>query len=117
MASPKRLTRTADLLMVRREGKRVRTAFIEVRVLASLFRHHRLGLVVPRHRHTAVDRNRLKRRLRELLRETWLVPLETLTPSDLVVYALPNAYAADFATLRVTLTQLVLRVTKQEQPA
>lgn len=73
--------------------------------------------MVPRHRHTAVDRNRLKRRLRELLRETWSAPLEALTPSDVVLYALPPAYAADFATLRSTLTQLARRVTAQEHLA
>jgi ribonuclease P protein component len=144
--SPKRLTRAADLLMVRREGKRVRTPLLEVRVLASLLhhhrigiivprfkhsaverprlkrrvrglasllRHHRLGLVVPRHKHTAVDRNRLKRRLRELLRETWPAPMATMSPADVVLYALPNAYAADFASLRSELTALAPRLSKQ----
>jgi ribonuclease P protein component len=111
--SPKRLTRTADLLMVRRQGKRVRTPLLEVRVLASLLRHHRFGLVVPRHKHTAVDRNRLKRRLRELVRETWPSPLETMSPSDVVLYALPSAYAVDFATLRSDLIVLATRLMKQ----
>jgi ribonuclease P protein component len=111
--SPKRLTRAADLLMVRREGKRVRTPLLEVRVLASLLRHHRFGLVVPRHKHTAVDRNRLKRRLRELMRETWLVPLAAMSPADVVLYALPSAYVADFAALRSELTALVPRLSKQ----
>lgn len=113
MSSPERLTRTADLLMVRREGKRVRTPLLEVRVLASLLRHHRLGLVVPRHKHSAVERNRLKRRLRELLRATWFTPLEVMPSADLVLYALPSAYAADFATLRSELTILATRLTKQ----
>ncbi len=113
MPSPKRLTRTADLLMVRRQGKRVRTPLLEVRVLASLLRHHRLGLVVPRHKHTAVDRNRLKRRLRELMRETWPTPLEAMSPADVVLYALPSAYAADFTALRGEVTVLATRLTKQ----
>ena len=82
-------------------------------MLASLLRHHRLGLVVPRHKHTAVDRNRLKRRLRELVREAWPPPPETMSPSDVVFYALPNAYAADFATLRSDLTALATRLIKQ----
>ena len=33
-----------------------------------LSRLPRVGIVVPRHQHSAVDRNRLKRRLRELVR-------------------------------------------------
>ena len=42
---------------------------LDVRVLASPFSHPRVGIVVPRHRQSAVDRNRLKRRIRELVAE------------------------------------------------
>lgn len=110
MASPRRLTRTADLLMVRREGKRVRTAQLEVRVLASLLHTHRIGIVVPRHKRSAVDRNRLKRRLRELTRATWTPQLESVSSLDVVLYALPSAYAADFSQLRSAVTTLGDRV-------
>jgi ribonuclease P protein component len=58
--------------------------------------HARVGLIVPRYGHTAVARNRLKRRLRELTR-TRLLPV--LPPVDLVIRALPSAYAASFETL------------------
>jgi ribonuclease P protein component len=101
----RRLTRGAELDVVRREGKRVRTEHLEVRVLASLraFPHlgaldplGRVGLVVPKHRHTSVDRNRLKRRLRELIRRR-LLP--DLPPVALVVRAHPAAYGATFETL------------------
>jgi ribonuclease P protein component len=51
---------------------------------------------VPRYKHSAVDRNRLKRRLRELVR-TRLLP--TLPPIDLVVRAFPSAYTAEFEKL------------------
>jgi ribonuclease P protein component len=117
VASPERLTRTADLLMVRREGKRVRTPLLEVRVLASLLREHRIGIVVPRHKHTAVDRNRLKRRLRELVREAWYPPFAAMPHADVVLYALPPAYAADFAALRYELAQLAPRIAKQVSAA
>lgn len=56
----------------------------------------RIGLIVPRHKHTAVDRNRLKRRLRELAR-TRLLP--TLPPGHVVIRARPEAYAATFEAL------------------
>ena len=56
----------------------------------------RIGLIVPRHKHTAVDRNRLKRRLRELAR-TRLLPM--LPPGHVVIRASPEAYAASFDTL------------------
>ena len=81
---------------MRREGKRVRTEHLEVRAVASLLRHGRVGLVVPRFRHSAVDRNLLKRRLRELIRTRLLPGLPSL---DVVVRARPEAYGASFAAL------------------
>ena len=113
MASPDRLTRTADLTLVRREGKRVRTPLLEVRVLASLLHgapHHRIGLVVPKHRHTVVDRNRLKRRLRELTRAHWMAEDLGAPARDVVLYALPAAYAAPFEALRAAVIALGTRV-------
>jgi ribonuclease P protein component len=67
-----------------------------VRALASLLHHPRVGLIVPRYKHSAVDRNRLKRRLRELAR-TRLLPL--LPPVDVVVRVRPSAYGLDFDAL------------------
>lgn len=56
----------------------------------------RVGLIVPRYRHSAVARNQLKRRLRELTR---LRILPTGLPYDVVVRAKPEAYDADFVHL------------------
>jgi ribonuclease P protein component len=81
---------------VRREGKRVRTEHLEVRAVASLLHHGRVGVVVPRFKHTAVARNRLKRRLRELAR-TRLLP--ALPPLDIVIRPRPEAYGATFDAL------------------
>lgn len=57
----------------------------------------RVGIVVPKIGNTAVKRNRLKRRLRELTR---LVILPRLRASDVVVRAQRSAYAASFEALR-----------------
>ena len=62
----------------------------------------RVGVIVPRHKHSAVDRNRLKRRLREVVR---LHLLPVLPAVDLVVRAMPEAYAATFAELVDQLVQ------------
>lgn len=51
---------------------------------------------MPRHRQTAVARNRLKRRLRELVR-TRLLP--NAPPADVVLRARREAYDATFAML------------------
>jgi ribonuclease P protein component len=67
-------------------------------VSASLLRlqHPRVGFVVPKHGRSAVDRNRLKRRLRELVRTTILPTLPVL---DMVVHAKPSAYRLSFNEL------------------
>jgi ribonuclease P protein component len=95
---------------VRREGKRIRTEHLEVRALASLLPHPghpRVGFVVPRYKHTAVERNLLKRRLREIAR-TRLVPV--LPPGDVVIKVLPHAYGAPFDALGRQLERVVDRI-------
>lgn len=57
---------------------------------------------MPRHQHSAVDRNRLKRRLRELAR-TLLLP--GLPPLDVVIRANPQAYDATPEQLRAEVTR------------
>lgn len=54
---------------------------------------------MPRHKQTAVARNRVKRRLRDLVRCAFLPALSTSPPMDVVVRAAPEAYAADVAAL------------------
>lgn len=63
----------------------------------------RVGLVVPRYGHTAVERNRLKRRLREIVRHDLL---STRSSGDLVIWARPLAYDVPFNQLQVSLRRL-----------
>ena len=107
MASPQWLTRAADFEAVRREGKRVRTSALEIRTIASLRRQGRVGLIVPRHQHSAVERNRLKRRLREIVRGAWVEPAVV---RDVVVRATPAAYRASFTALQTELARLSVRL-------
>jgi ribonuclease P protein component len=60
--------------------------------------------VVPKRGRTIVQRNRVKRRLRELVR---LEVLGNLTPVDLVVLARDSAYTASFGQLRAELGQAI----------
>jgi ribonuclease P protein component len=55
-----------------------------------------------------VARNRLRRRLREILRRD---VLPQLPPIDLVIRAKREAYAAPFAALRAELTDVVSALT------
>jgi ribonuclease P protein component len=75
---------------------------MDVRAIASLSASVRVGFVVPRYKQSAVARNRLKRRLRELVRLEWL-PL--LPPMDVVVRVIPPAYQREFDALRAELRQ------------
>ena len=67
-------------------------------------------MIVPRFKHSAVDRNRLKRRLREIIRTSLLPSLDV--PVDLVVRVLPQAYDASFETLRAQLARTVAAIAK-----
>ncbi len=82
---------------------------LDVRALASLIDHARVGLVVPRYSRSAVDRNRLKRRLRELVR-TRLLPV--VPPADVVIRARPHAYAAAFDALAADVARAAGQVTR-----
>jgi ribonuclease P protein component len=66
-----------------------------------------VGIVVPKHKRTAVERNRLKRRLRELVRTRLL---GTLPAMDLVIRTLPEAYDAPFDALGRQLERVGERV-------
>lgn len=64
----------------------------------------RIGVVVPRHGQTIVERNRLRRRLRELLRTEWLPAARERGPgADLLVRTRRSAYERTFPELRVEL--------------
>lgn len=75
--------------------------------MASLHAFPRVGFVIPKYKQSGVDRNRLKRRLREIVR---VDVLAVLSPMDLVIRVLPVAYQRDFDTLRAEVLQAVRRV-------
>ncbi len=77
---------------------------LDVRAVASPLGHPRVGVVVPRYSRSAVDRNRLKRRLRELVR-TRLLP--TAPSVDVAIRSRPDAYAASFEALEADVARAV----------
>jgi ribonuclease P protein component len=74
----------------------MQTGLLEARASASLLLHPKIGVVVPKHRHKVVERNRVKRRLRELARVRVLPALERV---DLLIRAKPEAYDSTFEQL------------------
>lgn len=116
----RRVTRGPEIEQVRQKGKRVRTTSMDVRAIASLgvstnASHGssaaadsaggtgrpavpgRVGIIVPKYGHSSVERNKVKRRLRELVR---IEVLPVLPAVDAVVRVFPNAYARTFDQLR-----------------
>ncbi len=84
-----------------RRGKRKKTSHFDVFHAASPVSHARLGLVVPKHGRKIVERNRLKRRLREIGRTEILPRLrERGVEVDVLVRARREAYGASFEDLR-----------------
>ena len=68
-----------------------------------------MGFVVPRFKHSAVDRNRLKRRLRELSRVR-LLPADVA--ADVVVRIRPDAYDATFEALTADVERALAQLTR-----
>jgi len=61
----------------------------------------RLGVVVPKHRHGIVERNQVKRRLREIGRMELLPALRDAgLAQDVLLRARPEAYGVSHAALR-----------------
>lgn len=67
--------------------------------------------MVPRHKQSAVDRNRLKRRLRELVRVDLLPVLRAGVSMDVAIRARAEAYATDVDALRSDVLFIQSRVT------
>lgn len=76
----------------------MQTERLDARAAASLLLHPRVGVVVPKYRRNIVDRNRTKRRLRELARQRILPIAGSI---DVLLRAKPEAYDASFDQLAV----------------
>jgi ribonuclease P protein component len=83
-----------------REGRRIRTTHLDLAWRTNAQPRARAAIIVPRYQFTAVARNRVRRRLREILRRGVMAQWPAV---DLVVRAKRVAYAAPFDTLRAEL--------------
>lgn len=85
-----------------RVGRRRRTPRLDIAWYANDTGHPRLGVIVARFGGTAVRRNLLRRRLREIARRRILPRLAAV---DVVVKSRAGAYDADVGTLANDLEQ------------
>lgn len=97
----RRIAHSADIRDILRRGKRSGTAHLDVFDSPSPVPHPRVGVIVPKHRHTIVERNLVKRRLREVLRREVLPRLAAAGIAvDVLVRARRDAYGAAYRDLR-----------------
>lgn len=85
-------------------GRRKRLEHLDLLWTDNTAGHPRLGLIVPKFQSTAVARNRLRRRLKEVWRRDLQ---QTLPPWDLLIRTRREAYRATYAELRAELTTWV----------
>jgi ribonuclease P protein component len=97
-----RLLRTAEFRKVYDQGRRRSLDFLVAFALQNGQPHSRIGLTVPRAVGNAVERNRVKRRLRETIGKH----LAELGPGwDIVLNVRQTAKAVDFAVLDETVAK------------
>jgi ribonuclease P protein component len=85
----------------------MKAQLLDVRRLDSAAGRVRVAIVVPKYGFTAVRRNKLKRQLRELARQTLLPrPMSC----DVLLRARREAYAASFEVLRGDVADLAARL-------
>lgn len=97
----RRITSSKEIRALITKGKRSKTGHLDVFDSTSLFLYPRIGVVIPKHRRTAVERNKLKRRVREVLRKEILPALRNMeVPTDVLIRARREAYEATFEQLR-----------------
>lgn len=102
-----RIGRTRTIRSLLRRGARKKTPHLDVFVSSSSSPQSRWGIIVPKHRRTIVERNRVKRRLREIGRRDVLPRLrEEGLALDVLVRARSEAYAAGFGALKAELQAL-----------
>ncbi|HYN15837.1 MAG TPA: ribonuclease P protein component [Terriglobales bacterium] len=104
---PARLRKHADFEKVYRSGQRLFSAHMTVFFLRSDSGPARVGFTVPRALGAAVERNRIRRRMREAVR----LNLRDLGDAvDVVIHPKESALAADFARLREEMARAFARI-------
>jgi ribonuclease P protein component len=93
----RRLARASDIRRCLTEGRRRRLEHLDMIWIDNQTGQPRMGLIVPKFQTSAVARNRLRRRLREIWRRDIQIQQP---PGDLLIKARREAYNASFEELR-----------------
>jgi ribonuclease P protein component len=100
------LRRSADFARLRAEGRAWHHPFVVMSVARNTLEHNRFGFIVSRHLGGAVVRNRIRRRLREIVR----LAAPRLKPGfDVVFIARNNIAAQPYIKIQEALDDLFKR--------
>lgn len=105
LAKANRIVRGEDFRRIVRTGRRAGCELAVVHRAKPEAAVARFGFIVSKRVGNAVIRNRVKRRLSELVR----AELGSIETADIVIRALPAAGVADLATLRAGIVPLLVR--------
>ncbi|GAA1423532.1 ribonuclease P protein component [Agrococcus citreus] len=105
LAKANRIMRGDDFRRVVRTGRRAGGPLAVVHRAKPEAAVSRFGFIVSKQVGNAVVRNRVKRRLSEIVR----AELDSIDTADIVIRALPAAGQADFATLRSGISALLVQ--------
>ncbi len=105
LAKANRIVRGDDFRRIVRTGRRAGGPVAVVHRARPEAAVARFGFIVSKQVGNAVVRNRVKRRLSEIVR----AELDAIEPADIVIRALPAAGRVDFATLRAGIAPLLER--------
>lgn len=107
LSRPARLRKHADFEKVYRSGRRIFSAHMTVFFLRRDSGPARVGFTVPRALGAAVERNRIRRRMREAARLSLGAAGGAM---DVVIHPKKSALAADFAELREEMARAFERI-------
>jgi ribonuclease P protein component len=108
-----RLLRTADYRKVYAEGKRRNLDWMVAFYRATGRDSSRVGFTLPKAFGPAVDRNRMKRRLREAVRKNW----KDLSPGwDIVLHPRRTALTMEFPRIEEAMRKLFQSCARTNRP-
>lgn len=113
-----RIRKGSEIRTLLRGGRRKRVGQLDLFIGPSPTSLPRFGTIVPRYGRTVVERNRLRRRLREIGRREVLPRLRTHDRNlDILVRTRPGTYASRFEELRSDLIRLTERLCSDASPS